>query len=552
MSELTDIIKQDKLALVGLTILILIILIATFAPFIALYDPDEVIIGEEGIVFKLENSYWRLHSLISEYRLNDITFLHGKAFAVGRDGGIYFLEGESWKCIYKIDDAELNAISITEDFGIAVGTNGTVLEYKGTSWRHIKLPTNADLYDVTIIGSSQALIVGAGETLFLFDDGRWINLSKQLQANYDFYAVSSEDNLVIIVGSSGLIARYEVGKVVKEPALTNQDLFGIAIYQGSAVAVGNGVILKYAEGKWTLLRGGIVDIFYDVSFTKDGIALIVGHNGVVLSLKDNVIKELNIERRLHLTAVAAEGTVALAVGTRPYVKALLPPSWRHLLGTDHIGRDIFSQAIYGSRVSLFVAFVAAIIVTGVGTLVGLIAGYKRGMTDDFLMRIVDIMYSIPFEPFAIILAMLFFPSIWTLIAAITLLTWRTTARIIRSQVLSLSQRPFVKSAKVAGASDARIMFVHILPNALPLVLLDLTITIAWAILAEAALSFLGVGPPGEHSWGLILNRARVSGAWRIAWWWILAPGIFIMLTASSIFLISRALEVIVNPRLRGR
>lgn len=168
------------------------------------------------------------------------------------------------------------------------------------------------------------------------------------------------------------------------------------------------------------------------------------------------------------------------------------------------------------------------------------------------MRTVDVMYGIPFEPFALILVLLFKPSLAIVILAVSLLTWRTTARLIRAQVLSLRERPFVKAARVAGASDARIMYLHILPNVMPLVFLELAITVGVSIIAEATLSFLGLGPPQSVSWGGILHDARLSGAWRTAWWWNLPPGFLIMLTVLSVFFISRSLEVVANPRLRAR
>jgi len=162
------------------------------------------------------------------------------------------------------------------------------------------------------------------------------------------------------------------------------------------------------------------------------------------------------------------------------------------------------------------------------------------------------MYGIPFEPFALILVLLFQPSLTIVILAVSLLTWRTVARLIRSQVLSLRERPFVKAARVAGASDLRIMYLHIFPNVLPLVFLELAIIVGVSIIAEATLSFLGLGPPQAISWGGILHDARLSGAWRTAWWWNLPPGILIMTTVLSVFFISRSLEVVANPRLRAR
>lgn len=227
-----------------------------------------------------------------------------------------------------------------------------------------------------------------------------------------------------------------------------------------------------------------------------------------------------------------------------------PPSPRFLFGTNNLARDIFSQVVYGSQVALLVGFLSALSVTFVGSNVGLLAGYYGGRVDQLLMRLVDITYSIPFEPFAILLVGLLGPSIINLVLAMTLIMWRGPARIIRSQVLSLSQRPFVKAARVAGASNMRIIYSHIAPNIVPVVMLYIPITVGWAIIAEASLSFLGFGPPQVTSWGGILQTAFTSGAMRQAWWWMMAPGTAIVLVVISIFFINRALEPIANPNLR--
>lgn len=226
-----------------------------------------------------------------------------------------------------------------------------------------------------------------------------------------------------------------------------------------------------------------------------------------------------------------------------------PPSTKFLFGTNNLARDIFSQVVYGSRVALLVGLLSALSVTIVGANVGLLSGYYGGRVDNLLMRIVDITYSIPFEPFAILLVGLMGPSILNLVLAMTLIMWRGPARVIRSQVLSLSQRPFVKAARVAGATNRRIIYAHIAPNILPVVLLYVPITVGWAIIAEASISFLGFGPPQITSWGGILQTAFTSGAMRQAWWWMMAPGTAIVLVVVSIFFINRALEPIANPNL---
>nr|WP_018526919.1 ABC transporter permease [Alkalispirochaeta alkalica] len=234
------------------------------------------------------------------------------------------------------------------------------------------------------------------------------------------------------------------------------------------------------------------------------------------------------------------------------IRRLESPSWEHPFGTTDVGRDIFSQVILGTRTALMVGFLAALLVTIVGSVIGIIAGYFGGWVDSMLMRIVDFFYAIPFIPFVIVLAAVLQPSIWNIILAVSLLSWRTVARIVRSQVLSISQRPYIKAARVAGAGHLRIMVRYILPNVIPLVLLEMAFMVNWAIMAEASVSFLGFGDPRVTSWGQILHINFISGYSRQAWWWTIPPGMAIVLLLLSIFFVARSLEAVVDPRLRKR
>jgi len=227
------------------------------------------------------------------------------------------------------------------------------------------------------------------------------------------------------------------------------------------------------------------------------------------------------------------------------------PSIKYLLGTTNMGRDVFSQLIYGSRPALIVGFTAAFFVMVIGTLVGLIAGYYRGRIGNILMRLTDVAFGIPFIPFVIVLVAFLGPSIWNIVLSMALLLWRDTARVIRSQVLTVRERSFVEAARVSGASDLRIMLVHITPNILPLSFLYGTLAIGWAILTEAAVSFLGFGDPKAISWGYMLHDAYVSQALsRGSFGWFIPPGICIMLMVMAGFYIGRGSEEILYPRLR--
>lgn len=231
---------------------------------------------------------------------------------------------------------------------------------------------------------------------------------------------------------------------------------------------------------------------------------------------------------------------------------LLPPSAKYLFGTTNMGQDVFSQTIVGARLAIIIGLISAIFIVFIGTNIGLLSGYFGKYVDDFLMRLTDVAYGVPFIPFAIVLVTLLGVGTTNIILAITSLMWRTSARVIRSQVLSLKERPFVSAAKVAGAGHFRLLYIHIAPNVFPLALLYMAFGVAWGILAEASLGFLGLGDPEAVSWGQMLFFAFRAGAIRIAWWWVVPPGLSIILVVASCYLVGRTFEVLTNPKLRKR
>jgi peptide/nickel transport system permease protein len=231
---------------------------------------------------------------------------------------------------------------------------------------------------------------------------------------------------------------------------------------------------------------------------------------------------------------------------------LQSPSAEHLLGTTNLGRDIFSQLLVGARAALIVGGIAAVAEAVIGVLLGLVAGYYKGFVDNVVMRALDVAYALPVEPVAIVLLVFLGQSIWTIVLAIVLLSWRAAARVIRAQVLSVSARSFVKGARAVGASNRRIMFRHILPNVLPIAVVYLPVGFGNAIIAEAAISFLGFGDPDTTTWGMMLHEVFTAGATDTAWWWVLAPGVAITVVVAAVFFITRAFEDILNPRLSGR
>ena len=231
----------------------------------------------------------------------------------------------------------------------------------------------------------------------------------------------------------------------------------------------------------------------------------------------------------------------------------LSPSAKHIWGTDQFGRDYFSRAMYGGRVSLSVGFVAVSIGISIGTLVGVLSGYFRGPIDQFLMRLTDLALSFP--SLIILLALtsiLARPNIYLIMAIIGALLWTTTARLVRAEFLSLHGREFVMAARTVGCSSFRIIFVHMLRNSLAPIIVTATLTIPQAILTEATLSFLGLGvQPPTPTWGNMLNtslRFMKQGAW----WTGVYPGVLITLSVLSFNFIGDGLRDALDPRLRRR
>ena len=249
--------------------------------------------------------------------------------------------------------------------------------------------------------------------------------------------------------------------------------------------------------------------------------------------------------------IAPYGPFEVVYEAERSVVRLSPPTWRNWFGTTNQGMDVLSQLVWGSRIALVVGLLSALGSVLLGTLVGLCSGYFRGWVDEVLMRATDVAFGIPFLPFAMVVVSIAKPSLALVILLVIFFLWRTTARVIRSQVLSLKTRPFVWAAKAAGAGAGTILFRHIAPNVLPLSFLYIAIGVQTGVMLEAALSFLGFGDPQVLSWGIMLNAAFQAGAMRSAWWWVLPPGLALSALVISVFMITRAYEEMLNPRLRA-
>lgn len=229
---------------------------------------------------------------------------------------------------------------------------------------------------------------------------------------------------------------------------------------------------------------------------------------------------------------------------------LLTPSRYHLFGTDDLGRDILMLVMFGCRISFTVGFTAVIIASSIGIAIGAFSGYYGGKVEDILMRFTDLMLQIP-NFFLILIVVAFFgSSLKNIVLIIGFTTWPGTARLLRSEFLSIREQEYVEAAQIVGASDVRIIFKHIMPNAIYPVIVNASLQVGAAILIEAGLSFLGLGDPSMVSWGRMLSIAQLY--MRYAWWMAIFPGLAIFITVMAFNLVGDGLNDALNPRLRER
>ena len=250
-------------------------------------------------------------------------------------------------------------------------------------------------------------------------------------------------------------------------------------------------------------------------------------------------------------------TIVTATG-----KPLEPPSAVHILGTDEVGRDMLNLTVHGARISMTIGLMATLITIVIGALIGVLSGYAGGLLDNVLMRISDFFLVLPTIVLALILAPIMLDIIGpqaelfgiratliVIVVVIGLTSWATTARVIRSQVLSLKERMFVDRARVIGSSSLRIMRRHILPNVVNLIVAQAVLTFATAVFTETTLAFIGLGDPTAPSWGELLNSAQSSGAPGLgAWWYIAPPAVSVVLVVLSFTLVGNALDDLLNPK----
>jgi len=227
------------------------------------------------------------------------------------------------------------------------------------------------------------------------------------------------------------------------------------------------------------------------------------------------------------------------------------PSMEFWLGTDELGRSVLALLMWAIRPSLIVGISASIIAMILGTLIGISSGHFRNWFGSVCERLTDWFLVIPFIPLVIVLAAVFGQQgDWILIVVLGVTSWPSTARLVRAQTLSVEGRPYMERAKVLGNSDWKQMSRHVLPNVMPLIIANTTLTVAIVILSQTTLAFIGLTDPNSVNWGSMLDNASASGApLRGAWWYLLPPGICVILVVLAFTLIGRALEVVLNPRL---
>jgi peptide/nickel transport system permease protein len=232
---------------------------------------------------------------------------------------------------------------------------------------------------------------------------------------------------------------------------------------------------------------------------------------------------------------------------------LQSPNPKYPMGTDIDGISVLYLVIEGSRTSLFVGLTAAAITMVIGAAIGIYAGYRGGFTDSALMRLTDFFLVLPWLALAIVLASILGQNMWVIIGIIGFTSWPGAARLVRAQALSVKERQFVERSRALGGTTWRVVSRHILPNVTPVILANMILAIAIAILSESALSFLGLGDPLRITWGTLIDRAYTEGALTLgAWWWLLFPSLCIVLVVLAFTMVGFAFDEIINPRIRDR
>ncbi|MGC9149092.1 MAG: ABC transporter permease [Sulfolobales archaeon] len=556
LKEISEIYRSG---LIGFSILTILVAISLIGPFVYRLDPYQTNYSQRIIIYKLDinNQKVLLKKSMNDLAVKKIEVLGERILLLSSDGDLMVSDKDlnNIKVIaYGIKDLSIDAIKqkaylLTNENKVCALDLGNI---EGFSLSNQNCLLAKETNRILINGDLLILIGNKNIALYNFTSKKYSEISINTQ---DLVSLSVCNYYLLLGSSSGDI--YEVD-------LSNLSIFHQRIYRGSI----NYILCASNHVAYILGEKGFVAIYNISSGSFDSLYLdttrsivdgclfkhqvyLVDDLGTIFifSSSDQVKKidyvSLENTRKIYLDE---NGKIYL-IGYGLYADTLSPPSIKHFLGTDYLGRDLFAQILVGVKISLLIGALVSLIVLLIGSTLGLLAGYFRGKIDLLISSLINFTYSIPLEPFAIILAMTIRPGLHTVVLAISLLIWRTTARIVRSQTIVVSSLPMIEAARALGASSSRIIFRHVLPMVMPIILIDFANTLIYAILAESTLSFIGVGPQNIFTLGSILNTAYVTGSWRIAWWTI-TSGIFIGLIVWSIYMIIRSLEPRFNPKLR--
>ena len=559
---------EDKLGLAAFTVLTLLLIFSLAGPLAYRVDPHAVHKGYGVKIYVVDPASLGVRGVLSleVEALGGVLVSDGSLLLLGLNRVLYELplpplaRGFQFEGEVRLDSSSLRVVA--ENVLLASVSHGSIyvlsmvdgaiaLDYIGNS-----SPTRLSVLGVGDARALRGVVVGDRVVVLILESsivlaGRGELYSFDVGFSLGGSGVSCWDK-VVVGGSRGRLVVLNVSTAeVNVVRVFVDDVLHVACANGVVYVFGRGgsMAVVYENLSYKVIPTGVVDDLV-VSIPFDGGLLTVGSMGSLLYVEGEGVRLAGYIGGLRgvRTASLSSGQLIL-VSFGEFVKDLRPPSLEHPLGTDYYGRDVLAQVMVGVRMSLFIAFITALIVTFIGATLGIVAGYLRGRVDSAVNSLINIMYSIPLEPFAVLLAIIMKPGMLTVILAISILIWRTTARIVRSQVLSVASTPMVEAAKAIGAPHHRIIAYYIVPAVLPIILVDFASTMVYAILAEATLSFIGVGPQDTFTLGTILNHARITGAWRTGWW-LLTPGIFIGLITISLYILIRVFEPIANPKLR--